>query len=65
MVLNDVGPTDRHRCAAAHWRVSRQGPDFADLAEAEAYVRTVCAPFGKLTDAQWRFMTVVGTRAKA
>lgn len=64
LVLNDVGPViaiDALRRIGAYLG---KAPDFADLIEAEAYVRTVCAPFGALSDAQWRFMTVVGTRAR-
>jgi hypothetical protein len=33
---------------------------FATLEEVEAYLRDVYAPFGELTDAQWRHMTVHG-----
>jgi len=32
-------------------------PDFASPEEAEAYIRTISAPFGKLTDAQWQHLT--------
>ena len=35
----------------------------ASLDEAERYIRTVSAPFGPLTDAQWRHLTVHVTRA--
>jgi pimeloyl-ACP methyl ester carboxylesterase len=64
LVLNDVGPTIGIDALQRIGEYLGKAPDFADLAEAEAYVRVVCAPFGALTDAQWRFMTVVGTRAK-
>lgn len=65
MVLNDVGPLIALDALQRIGEYLGKAPDFANLDEAEAYVRTVCAPFGKLSDAQWRFMTVVGTRAKA
>jgi len=65
MVLNDVGPLIALEALQRIGEYLGKAPDFADLGEAEAYVRTVCAPFGALTDAQWRFMTVVGTRPKA
>lgn len=65
LVLNDVGPTIGIDALQRIGEYLGKAPDFADLAEAEVYVRTVCAPFGALSDAQWRFMTVVGTRAKA
>jgi len=64
MVLNDVGPLIALDALQRIGEYLGKAPDFADLAEAEAYVRLVCAPFGKLTDAQWRYMTVVGTRPK-
>lgn len=35
---------------------------FPDLAAAEAYFRTVSAPFGPLTDAHWRHIAEHGTR---
>ncbi|EXI81162.1 MAG: Tropinesterase [Candidatus Accumulibacter appositus] len=65
MVLNDVGPLIALDALQRIGEYLGKAPDFADLDEAEAYVRTVCAPFGRLTDAQWRYMTVVGTRPKA
>lgn len=65
MVLNDVGPLIALDALQRIGEYLGKAPDFADLAEAETYVRTVCAPFGALTDAQWRFVTVVGTRPKA
>jgi hypothetical protein len=64
-VLNDVGPAIAMDALQRIGEYLGKAPDFADLAAAEAYVRVVCAPFGALTDAQWRYMTVVGTRRKA
>jgi pimeloyl-ACP methyl ester carboxylesterase len=64
LVLNDVGPMIALDALQRIGEYLGKAPDFADLAEAEAYVRQVCAPFGALTDAQWRYMTVVGTRPK-
>ena len=58
LILNDVGPVI---AAAAIDRIGEYlatPPDFASLAEAEAYIRAVAAPFGQLTDAQWRHLTV-------
>lgn len=65
LVLNDVGPTIAVEALQRIGEYLGKAPDFTDLAEAEAYVRQVCAPFGALSDAQWRYMTVVGTRPKA
>lgn len=54
LILNDVGPLI---AAAALKRIGEYlaaPPDFASAAEAEAYIRTISAPFGKLSDEQWR-----------
>jgi hypothetical protein len=47
MVLNDVGPVIAMDALQRIGEYLGKAPDFADLAEAEAYVRVVCAPFGK------------------
>ncbi|MCL4682886.1 MAG: alpha/beta hydrolase, partial [Rhodocyclaceae bacterium] len=65
LVLNDVGPVIS---AAAVKRIGEYVglmPQFASFAEAEQYVRLVSAPFGKLTDAQWKHLTEHVTRQKA
>ena len=57
MVLNDVGPKIT---AASIRRIAEyvgEAPVFADLDAAEAYIREISAPFGPLTDAQWRHLT--------
>jgi len=62
LVLNDVGPVVT---AASLRRIGEyvgRAPRFANLAEAEAYVRAVSAPFGPLTDAQWRHLTETSVR---
>jgi pimeloyl-ACP methyl ester carboxylesterase len=63
LILNDVGPVI---AAGALERISiylGNAPQFATLDEAERFVRTVSAPFGNLTDAQWRHLTVHTTKA--
>jgi pimeloyl-ACP methyl ester carboxylesterase len=53
LLMNDAGPVvtkDSLQRIAAYLGTA---PDFADLAEAETYIRQVHAPFGPLTDAQW------------
>lgn len=65
MVLNDVGPVVT---AVSLRRIAEyvgKAPKFASLDEAERYVRVVSAPFGPLTDAQWRHLTVHVTRPTA
>lgn len=62
LVLNDIAPT---MPAAAHARISQYvgaPPDFATVSELEAYFRTIYAPFGAHTDAQWRHMAETGYR---
>jgi pimeloyl-ACP methyl ester carboxylesterase len=56
-VLNDVGPVIT---AASIKRIGEYvgtAPRFASMAQAEAFVRFVSAPFGALTDEQWRHLT--------
>jgi len=65
LVLNDVGPVIS---AVAVKRIGEYvglNPQFASFAEAEQYVRLVSAPFGRLTDAQWKHLTEHVTRQKA
>ncbi|HRG70832.1 MAG TPA: alpha/beta hydrolase [Thauera aminoaromatica] len=62
LVLNDVGPVIT---AASLRRIGQyvgRAPRFADPAAAEAYIREVGAPFGALTDAQWRHLTEYSVR---
>lgn len=64
LVLNDVGPLIS---AVAIKRIGEYVgamPRFASLQDAEYYVRQVSAPFGKLTDAQWKHLTEHVTRQK-
>lgn len=65
LVLNDVGPVIS---AAAIRRIGEYVgvmPQFASFEEAMQYVRLVSAPFGRLSDAQWRHLTEHVTRRKA
>ena len=65
LVLNDIGPV---LTAAAVKRIGEYVglmPQFASFADAEQYVRMVSAPFGKLSDAQWKHLTEHVTRQKA
>lgn len=57
LILNDVGPV---LAASALKRIGAYlaaPPTFASLDEAERHIRTVAAPFGQLSDAQWRHLT--------
>ena len=63
MVLNDIGPFIPQAALARIQSYIGGLPHFADLAAAEAYLRQVHAPFGALTDAQWRGMAEHSVRA--
>jgi pimeloyl-ACP methyl ester carboxylesterase len=62
LVLNDVGAFIPKAAIVRLSTYVGGAPAFADLAAAEAYLRRVHAPFGALTDAQWRHLAVHGTR---
>jgi pimeloyl-ACP methyl ester carboxylesterase len=57
LVLNDVGPVVTAASIARIAEYVGKAPRFPSLAAAEAFLRFVSAPFGKLTDAQWRHLT--------
>jgi pimeloyl-ACP methyl ester carboxylesterase len=65
MVLNDVGPVVTSVSLRRIADYVGKAPKFARIEEAEAYVRAVSAPFGPLTDEQWRHLTVHSTRPTA
>ena len=54
LVLNDFGARVAGVALQRIGSYLRMKRRFADLAELEAHLRTIHAPFGKLTDAQWR-----------
>lgn len=58
LVLNDVGPVVTAGSIVRIGEFLGRAPRFATIEEAEAYVRFVSAPFGALTDAQWRHLTI-------
>ena len=62
LVLNDVRPVIT---AVSLERIAQyvgRAPKFPTMEAAEAYVREVGMPFGRLTDAQWRHLTVHAAR---
>jgi pimeloyl-ACP methyl ester carboxylesterase len=65
LVINDVGPFIPKAALARIAGYLGQNPVFPDLAEAEAYIRRVHAPFGALSDAQWRHLTEHSLRPAA
>src|SRR5919108_903580 len=56
LVLNDVGALIPWRALFRMKGYLTRGRSFKSVDEVEAYVRKVCAPFGPLTDAQWRHL---------
>ncbi|GHU06413.1 alpha/beta hydrolase [Betaproteobacteria bacterium] len=62
LVLNDIGPLIT---AASLRRIGEYvgcAPLFRNLDEVEQYVRCINAPFGRLTDAQWRHLARYSVR---
>lgn len=57
LVLNDVGPVITPESLRRIGEYVGKAPRFASLDEAEQYIRLVSAPFGSLSDEQWRQLT--------
>jgi pimeloyl-ACP methyl ester carboxylesterase len=57
LVLNDIGPFVPKAAIERIASYIGKAAAFASMEEAERYVRVVSAPFGPLTDAQWRHLT--------
>jgi pimeloyl-ACP methyl ester carboxylesterase len=62
LVLNDAGPVIGKASLERIAAYVGQAPVFATLEDAEKYVRTISAPFGPHSDAQWRFLTETWVR---
>jgi len=62
LVLNDVGPVVEGAALARIGEYLGRPVHFANLAQAEVYIRQVSAPFGALTDSQWRHLTEIALR---
>ncbi len=65
LVMNDVGPVITAASIARIGEYLGTAPRFASMEQAEAFVRFVSAPFGALTDAQWRHLTIHTMRPTA
>jgi pimeloyl-ACP methyl ester carboxylesterase len=63
LVLNDVGPELTAESLARIGQYVGIDPLFPDFASAEQFVRAVSAPFGPLSDAQWRHLTEHSVRS--
>jgi pimeloyl-ACP methyl ester carboxylesterase len=62
LVLNDAGPLIGKASLERIAAYVGQTLTFATLEEAEKYIRTISAPFGPHSDAQWRFLTETWVR---
>lgn len=62
LVLNDVGPLIPKASLERIAQYVGKAPTFADLDALERYIRQVSAPFGPLTDDQWRHLTLHSSR---
>jgi pimeloyl-ACP methyl ester carboxylesterase len=62
LVLNDIGPQLAAPAVERIRTYAGNPASFATVTELEAYFRTVYAPYGELTDAQWRRLTETSVR---
>ena len=62
LVLNDIGPQLADAAVERIRTYAGSPPAFATVCELERYFRTVYAPYGWLSDAQWRLLTESSTR---
>ena len=62
LVVNDAGPVITRASLERIGSYVGLAPTFPDLEAAVKYVRSVNAPFGPHSDAEWRFLTEVVTR---
>ena len=62
LVINDIGPTFPQAPFERIKAYIGNPPEFATVAEMEAYFRTIYAPFGWHSDAQWRHMAETSLR---
>ena len=62
MVINDIGPCPAPEAVERIFTYASRPPAFGNVSELEAYFRTVYAPYGHLSDAQWRRLTETSVR---
>lgn len=65
LVLNDVGPVITGESLRRIGQYVGTDPTWGSFEEAVTYVRTVSAPFGPLTDLQWRHLTETSVSRRA
>jgi pimeloyl-ACP methyl ester carboxylesterase len=62
LVLNDAGAVFTKASLERIASYLGKAPAFPSIEKATDYVRAVCAPFGRHSDAQWRFLTEIWLR---
>jgi pimeloyl-ACP methyl ester carboxylesterase len=62
LVLNDIGPSVAPAAVERIRSYAGAPPAFATVGELEQYFRTIYAPFGWLSDEQWRRLTETSVR---
>jgi len=65
LVLNDAGPVIAKAALERIAAYLGKTPVFGSIEEAEKYVRSISAPFGPHSEAQWRFLTETWVRRDA
>lgn len=65
LVINDVGPAIEPAAIERIRSYFGADPTFATYAEIEQYIRTISAPFGPLSDAQWEHVTRSNVRERS
>ena len=65
LVVNDAGPMIEPAALARIGQYFGTDPVFASYAELEAYVRSIAAPFGALSDEQWEHVVSTNARRRA
>jgi pimeloyl-ACP methyl ester carboxylesterase len=64
LILNDIGPLIAKEGLQRIAGFADRDPSFASIEEVEQRLRQVAAPWGPLTDAQWRYMALHSLRHK-
>ena len=64
LVINDIGPEVPAQSIADMLSYIPYPPVFDTMLELEAYLRTLYAPFGPVSDRQWRTMTLTSARRR-
>jgi pimeloyl-ACP methyl ester carboxylesterase len=62
LVLTDSGPVIAKAALERIGSYVGRAPAFPSIEKAEEYIRAVSAPFGRHSDAQWRFLTEIWVR---